>query len=69
MDREEHLEWCKQRAYEYLDKGDTETAYASFITDMKTHPETANHIGLELGIRILVSGNMDNMRKFIKDFN
>lgn len=67
--REEHLEWCKQRARVYLDMGDGNQAYASFISDMRKHPGTENHPALEMGGMLLVSGNMNNIRKFIDGFN
>lgn len=41
MTREEHLEWCKRRAREYLDHNDPTNAVASMSSDMTKHPETA----------------------------
>ena len=42
--REEHLRWCKDRAFEILDKdGDIGMVYASFVNDMRKHPETENY--------------------------
>jgi hypothetical protein len=32
--RKDHLDWCKQRAIEYLDRGDIAKAYASMISDI-----------------------------------
>ena len=69
MEREEHLEWCKQRAYEYLDGGDINGAYGSFVSDMRKHPETANHPAIDLGGMLLITGNMQDMRRFIEGFN
>jgi hypothetical protein len=40
MNRQQHLEWCKTRALEYLDSGDITGAYSSFLSDMSKHPET-----------------------------
>lgn len=40
MTRAEHIEWCKQRAREYLDKGDLRNAVASMTSDLSKHPET-----------------------------
>ena len=67
--REEHLEWCKERAREYLNTGDETNAWASFASDMKKHPETANHSALELGMTLLMTDNMKDMRGFIEGFN
>lgn len=72
MTRNEHLEWCKQRALEYVDMGDTAQAWASMASDLKKHPETANHSALELGMMMLMAGHLsssDKMHKFILGFN
>src|SRR5262249_1375543 len=39
--REEHLQWCKDRALEYLDEGNLASAIASMTSDLTKHPETA----------------------------
>lgn len=70
--RAEHLAWCKQRALEYIKGGDANNAWASMASDMRKHPETANHIALELGMMLLMTGNLDaphKMREFIEGFN
>jgi len=70
--RTEHLEWCKQRANEYVERNDLQNAFASFQSDMGKHPETANHIALELGTMLLISGNLSTahqMREWINGFN
>ena len=41
MTRQEHLDWCKKRALEYLDKGDVSNAIASMLSDLGKHEETA----------------------------
>ena len=72
MTRAEHLEWCKKRANEYIDRGDTINAFASFQSDMTKHPETANHLALELGTMLLVTGNLSSprqMKEWIDGFN
>ena len=71
MTYSEHLQWCKERALEYCDMDDI-GAWASFVSDMKKHPETANHSALELGMMMLMAGHLstpDKMRKFILGFN
>ncbi len=70
--RAEHLTWCKQRALAYCDLGDVNQAFASMGSDLRKHPETANHPALTLGLSLLISGKLnspDEMRKFIKGFN
>lgn len=58
--RSEHLQWCKDRAMEYVNAGDLKNAFASFQSDMTNHPETQNHVALELGTILLVSGNLSS---------
>ena len=60
--RKEHLEWCKQRAFAYLIIGDIQKAFASFQSDMSKHPETANHMALEMGTMLLIGGNLSSTR-------
>ena len=71
MTRQEHLDWCKQRALKYLDAGDLNNAFASMISDIRKHPETAVHGGIELGVMLKISGLMsspEEIRKFIEGF-
>lgn len=70
--RSKHLEWCKQRANEYLDNGDIPNALASMGIDLEKHPETENHSGIQLGMMMLMGGHLNTeiqMRKFIDGFN
>lgn len=70
--REQHLEWCKKRAMEYVDVGDLEQAYASFGSDMSAHPETRNNAALGIGLMMLMQGMLgtpEKMRKFINGFH
>jgi hypothetical protein len=72
MNRNEHLAWCKERALGYCDAGDVNQAWASFVSDMRKHEETANHDGLMLGAQLLFGGFHDRpaeMRRFIEGFN
>lgn len=72
MTRSEHLAWCKQRALEYCDKGDTTNAWASMASDLSKHPETESHAAINLGLMMLMSGHLNTpqkMREFINGFN
>lgn len=72
MDKKEHLQWCKDRALEYLDEDDVAQAYASFASDMSKHEETKDHSALELGVRMMFGGHLksvNEMRNFIEGFN
>lgn len=70
--RQEHLQWCKQRALEYCEAGDTTNAFASMTSDLSKHPETENHPAIQLGMMLLMSGHLSSqieMKKFIEGFN
>lgn len=72
MNRAEHLQWCKDRANEYVDNNDMTNAFASFQSDMSKHPETSNHMALEMGTMLLVSGQLSTshqMKNWIDGFN
>ncbi len=72
MTRQEHLTWCKKRALEYVDNGDCPQAFASMLSDMRKHPETANHSALDIMTQMFVRGFLSSeteMRKFIEGFN
>lgn len=70
--REEHLAWCKQRAFEYCDRDDPQQAFASFLSDMRKHDETKDHLALRMMLSMKLSGGMTTAtetRKFINGFN
>lgn len=70
--RAEHLAWCKQRALEYCDLGDTNQAFASMASDLGKHYETQGHIGIRLGMTMMLGGHLNSaqeMRNFIEGFN
>jgi hypothetical protein len=74
MNRSEHLQWAKGRAMEYLERGELQNAFASFVSDMGKHPETASHMALQspmagLGVDALMRGDAVELRKYIEGFN
>jgi hypothetical protein len=72
ISRSEHLEWCKKRALEYVDSGDLNQAYASMTSDLGKHSETVNHSAIQLGMMLLMNGQLntpEKMRHFIEGFN
>ena len=72
MKRQEHLDWCKQRAIEYLNENDLNQAFASMLSDMSKHPETQNHLALELGMTLKLRNHLSTsaeMRNWIEGFN
>jgi hypothetical protein len=72
MTRSEHITWCKARALEYIEINDIQNAWASMASDLSKHPETYNHPAIELGFRLVMTGNFktaNDMRRFIEGFN
>ncbi len=77
MTRQEHLDWCKTRALEYLQPGpyfSIDEAMASMASDLGKHEETRRDhqmtIGLMMSLR--ASGKLNTsgeMRRFIEGFN
>ena len=55
MPRDKYIERCKQRALDYLDRGDLKKAVAVFIGDMGARPdcELPHHLA-ELGATLLM---------------
>lgn len=71
MDRQQHLQWCKDRALEYLPDNPSE-AVASMMSDLRNHDELANHIGIEMGMMLLMGGHLESVekvREWIVGFN
>ena len=72
MTRAEHMRWAKNRALQYVEIGSLQEAYPSIASDLQNHKETANHIGIQLGMIQMISGMLDTkaaMRDFINGFN
>jgi hypothetical protein len=72
MTRAEHLAWSKTRALQYVDAGDLVNASASLNSDLRKHPELADHAGIELGMMLQMGGHLATareMREWIRGFN
>lgn len=70
--RSEHLDWCKKRALEYVAVGNLSEAYSSMVSDLQQHSETADHVGIELGMLQMMGGMLKSdhdMRNYINGFN
>jgi hypothetical protein len=72
--RDEHLEFAKKRALEYLDRDNNpQEAFTSMLSDLRKHPDLKNHIGGEMGVMLmLLPGWIDNrteVRRWIVGFN
>jgi hypothetical protein len=74
MDRAEHLQWAKDRALKYADRGDVTNAIASLASDLGKHPETEPSCSIvgRLMVPLAMTGAFDRpgeLRKFIEGFN
>lgn len=74
MTGKEHLQWAKDRALEYADRGDAGSAIASLRSDLGKHPDTAASASIvdELMLPLAMIGDFDRpgeLRKFIEGFN
>jgi len=72
MNRQEHLEWAKQRAREYLNRGDSVSAIASMASDLKKHEAWAGSDTL-IGTLVMATAfepdQMAAARRFVEGFN
>lgn len=71
MNRQEHLAWCKERAFEYADRGDMAGTLASMQSDMGKHPETAGSDAHMLGMMLAMSGHLNTpaqLRDWVEGF-
>lgn len=74
MSRREHLEWCKERALQYVDRGLFTLAIASLGSDLRKHPETVGSVQLvsDIGVPLVMrpgSPDAAEIRNFIEGFN
>jgi hypothetical protein len=72
MTREDHLEWAKARALEYLTKGDLASAIASMGSDLAKHDETRQLAGAQslmmVGILYATRGDNAGVKRWIEGF-
>lgn len=71
MTRDEHLEWCKKRAREYLDRGDIENAIASMGSDLMKHEELAGISAkmMPVGMMLVIQHDLNGARRWVEGFN
>lgn len=71
--REDHLQWCKDRAMEYVNKNDFANAVTSMLSDLEKHAETAQSasgILAQLGMFELMNRpTKESISKYIEGFN
>lgn len=58
MTRDEHLQWAKSRALDYLDAGDINGALTSMFSDLNKHDETRDHPAIALGVMLMAGGHL-----------
>jgi hypothetical protein len=68
-DAQEHIEFAKQRAMEYLDRGDIKNAVMSITSDLGKHPETKDHPALGMGMMIAQLNSDRDAREWISGIN
>ncbi len=66
MTREEHLQWCKDRALEYVENGDITSAWGSMVSDLNKHDGTRGHSAIQLGMMMVMSGNLKSKDEKLK---
>lgn len=67
--REEHLQWAKDRALEYLKAGDLVNAVTSMGSDCDKHPEIGcNPWLLMAGGMYATDGDREAVRRWIEGF-
>lgn len=71
MSRYDHLRWAKARALEYAELGQLDEALRSMASDLRKHPDTCQHGGIQLGHELRLKGFLNSqreMRIFIEGF-
>jgi len=66
----EHFNWCKERAFQYLDMGDAQQGFTSFVSDMSANPDTSkrmNPILNAIGMMEILRGP-EAVRRWIDGF-
>ena len=73
MTRQEHLQWCKNRALKYTATGELQNAVASMGSDLKKHPETTNNADVLVSLALMQflnnSATKDSIEYWINGFN
>jgi hypothetical protein len=67
--RDKSVERCKQRAFDYLDRGELRNAVASFVNNMNARPdcELPHHLDA-LGALLLMNNDALGWKALIEEF-
>jgi len=71
MTRDEHLEWCKARAREYLRDGDIMNGVTSMLSDLSKHPDTKplSEAGFaQIGMHMIMTRDLEGAKRFVEGF-
>lgn len=76
MTREEHMKWCKDRAMDYVNRGDLQNAVLSMMSDLEKHEDTSLKkrggalamLGL-MAMQQAASNDRDGVVRYIEGFN
>ena len=70
MTRDEHLQWAKQRARWYLDRGQLQNAVTSMGSDLMKHPELQDICAAmtPVGLFYITNQDFDGARRWIEGF-
>lgn len=73
MTRDEHLAWCKRRAFEEMEYyGEASKGIISMMSDLRKHPETNNDTLISLCTMMMLTKPLMTIREatnFINGFN
>jgi hypothetical protein len=66
--RDKYVERCKQRAFDYLNRGDLKGAVSSFVNNMDARPdcELPQHLA-ELGVVLWMSKDVQGWKALIEE--
>ncbi len=70
MNRQEHLQWCKDRANEYIKVGDGQEAMSSMISDLRKHEGTESSV--QMGFMLMMTTpahDLGAVKRFVDGFN
>ena len=67
--RDKYVERCKQRAFDYLDRGDFKNAVSSFVNDMDARPDCGlpHHLAA-LGVVLWMGKDVQGWKALIEEF-
>jgi hypothetical protein len=72
MQRTKILAQAHHDAEPYLASGKLHEAFTAFTIELKNHAETKDHLGIQLGFQMVLSGQLattSEMRKYLKGFH